>query len=1011
MGTARTAFARANARLGVLAGIAAVVLLLSGIGTAALDTLAGAATGGLRTGLESATGAAGAARWQIRLANDADAQSEAAAAVLDRMLVPHGATWQRSTQALPTPASAGGEPFEALLTADSAVAERAKLLAGEWPDAGSSTPEASAEGALPTAANAAAATELGLELGSAVTVDDGPALVVVGIWEPTDPTDPAWFGDAVVATGFADGAAGPFLVDETAVVAAPSAAVVQWTAVVDPATTTPDDAAALRATLPDVEPALRNQDDLGSSGLAASGGLHDTLSRLLAGLGAVRALTPVPVLLLAIAGVAALARLAALLGAARRGETLLLRARGASATRLARDTVVEVLAVGIPAAAVGAISATLLLGLVPPGEARDPAIASLVATTSVAIAVLLVAGRAFAEARRPVQRGSGDDHGRMPRTAVAGGVVLVVVAAAISLWQFRLYGSPLVTSASGAVEVDPLAVLAPVLVLLALSLLALGLARPIGAIFERLAAARPALVPALPMRQLARRGSLFASASLVTMIAVAGLTLAAVFAGAWQTVDRHASALATGGDVRVSFPGRDVVRGPDPLATGEPFAEVPGIVADGPVFRGEVRLGSDAATLVAAPAGGFAAVAPGTGLAAAADELAPSAEAAAEPLPEGATTLEIEVGVRAPGGTPGRVGVGVWLLTHDGAAMRMPAGSVEIAAGGGLAELELPDATGLRLLGLSAELVGAPGAQGVQVTFGGLGVDGEAPSRDLAGAFETVELSASDPEARAPLASTGEPLPVVLGSALATRISADVGDAVDFRIVTGGAEIDAVVAGIVPAVPTAGGDALLVDLGALERAAFDADAGVPQFGERWLASIDPAATAESIDRGQRTAATTTTRADASSAELITPAIATFWLGAAGALLFALIALMALASALAGSRFGEIVVLRVVGVGPRVQARARFAELAATVLAAIAMGAVIGGATAWLTARELARATVADAPAALGATLGFELWPWLAGLASFALLAALVAASAARAVRRTASRPGLREEER
>ncbi|GAA1786459.1 hypothetical protein [Agromyces lapidis] len=1011
MGSARTAFARANARLGVLSGIAAVVLLLSGIGTASLGTLAGAAAGGLRTGLESATGAAGAARWQIRLANDAAAQSEAAAAVLDRMLVPHGAAWQRSAQALPTPANAGGESFEALLTADPAVAERAELVEGEWPGTGSSTPDAGAPDALPTAVNAAAAAELGLEQGSLVTVDDGPTLVVVGIWEPADPTDPAWFGDPVVATGFADGAAGPFLVDESAVLAAPSAAVVRWTAVVDPATMTPDDAAALRAQLPDVEPALRNQDDIGSSGLAASGGLHGTLSRLLAGLGAVRALAPVPVLLLAIAGVAALARLAALLGAARRGETLLLRARGASATRLARDTAVEVIAVGIPAAALGAISAELALGLLRPGEVRMPAIAWLVAATSVVIAVLLVAGRAFTEARRPVQRGSGDEQGRMPRTAVAGGVVLIAVAAGISLWQFRLYGSPLVTGASGAVEVDPLAVLAPVLVLLALSLLALGLARPIGALFERLAAARPALIPALPMRQLARRGSLFASASLVTMIAVAGLTLAAVFAGAWQSVDRHAAALATGGEVRVSFPGRDVVRGPDPLATGELFAEVPGVVADGPVFRGEVRLGSDAATLVGAPASGIEAFAPGTGLAAAADDLAPSAEAAAAPLPDGAATLEVEVGVRAPGGTPGRVGVWVWLLTGDGAAMRLPAGSVDIAAGGGVAELELPDAAGLRLLGLSAGLVDSPGARGVQVSFGGLGVDGATPSRELAGDLETVELSASDPEARAPLAGGGETLPIVLGAELATRISAGVGDAVDFRIVTGGAEIDAVVAGVVPAVPTAGGNALLVDLGALERAAFDADAGVPQFGERWLASSDPVASAESIDREQRTAATSTTRADASSAQLITPAIATFWLGAAGALLFALISLLALASALAGSRFGEIVVLRVLGVAPRVQARARFAELAATVLAAIAMGAVIGGITAWLTARELARATIADAPASLEATLGVELWPWLAGLAAFALLAALVAASAARAVRRTASRPGLREEER
>ena len=118
-----------------------------------------------------------------------------------------------------------------------------------------------------------------------------------------------------------------------------------------------------------------------------------------------------------------------------------------------------------------------------------------------------------------------------------------------------------------------------------------------------------------------------------------------------------------------------------------------------------------------------------------------------------------------------------------------------------------------------------------------------------------------------------------------------------------------------------------------------------------------------------------------------------------------------ASTLAGSRFGEIVVLRALGVAPRLQATARFAELGATVLAAIAMGALIGLATAWFTARELARATIADAPAALAAPFGFALWPWLVALTVFAVLAAVIAALAARAVRRTASRPGLREEER
>ena len=254
----------------------------------------------------------------------------------------------------------------------------------------------------------------------------------------------------------------------------------RWTALVDADSMTPESARSLRAALPNVEPALRAQEAIGRDGLSALGGLGATLDRLLAGLDAVRAIAPLPVLLLAFAGFAALARLAALLGAARRGETVLLRARGASATRLTRDTAVEVLVLGVPAAALGAICGETLLALVRPEEVRDAGIAWLVASVAVVGALVLVAGQAWRDARRPVVRGSGDEVGRMPRAVVAGGVVLVAVAAAVALWQFRLYGSPLVPTASGALEIDPIAVLAPVLVLLALSLAALGLSRPIG---------------------------------------------------------------------------------------------------------------------------------------------------------------------------------------------------------------------------------------------------------------------------------------------------------------------------------------------------------------------------------------------------------------------------------------------------------------------------------------------------------------------------------------------------
>ncbi|MFB6609924.1 hypothetical protein ACFCVO_06385 [Agromyces sp. NPDC056379] len=1010
MGAARTAFARANARAGVLAAIAAVVLLLSGLSTAVIDSLAGSSASGLRSGLASAQGTAGAARWQIRVAHDPEAQADAAASVLDRMLTPLDASWSRSVETAPVDATSGDATFGAVLLADPGAQERSELVEGAWPEDPAAVAAATAEAAVPATLHAAAAEALGLAPGDLVELagESARRLLVVGTWLPLEPSDPAWFGEGVVATGATADGAGPFLVAEASALDLPAAVVVRWTVVVDSAAVTPDSARLLRAELPDVEPALRAEPAIGTDGLSALGGLEATLSRLLASLGAVRAIAPLPILLLAFTGFAALTRLATLLGAARRGETLLLRARGASAGRLARDTALEVLVLGVPAAIIGAAAAEAVLSAARPGEARDWGAGAVVASVVLGSALFVVAGRAWLDARRPVVRGAGDEVGRVARGLATGGGVLLVVLAAVAFWQFRLYGSPLVASASGGVEVDPIAVLAPMLVLVALALAALWLTRPIDALLERFAAARPGLVPSLPMRQLARRASLYSAASLVTMLAVSGLTLSAAFAGSWQGIDRTASALATGGEVRVSYSGREVVQGPDPLALESGLDGVEGVTAEGPVFRGEVRIGSDRAIVVALPVGDTG-IAPGTGVASGFSALEESAGAAGTALPAGTTTLDVAVELDAPAGTNGAVDVAAWFLTASGAATPVAAVPVDVAAGGGTVRLDVPDAEGLRFIGLDASLSGAAGAD-VLVSFGAISLDGSS----VAGPGFEVErehlLTSKAPASRATLTEGGDPLPVVLGADLAERISARVGDVFAFRVLTGSAEVDAVVAGVLPVVPTAGDDGVLADLGAFERYAFDAGAGVPAFGERWIATDEPDRLAADLDREHGSTVIADARSASSSAPFIAPAIVVLWIGAAGALLFALIAIVALVAALRGSRMGEIVVLRALGVPARTQSRARLAELAVALGSAVVIGAVVGVATALLTSRELARAAVAGVPAVVPVEFGVALAPWLLGIAAFLGLAAAIAAGAAASVRRIAARPGLRQEE-
>ncbi|GAA1962498.1 hypothetical protein [Agromyces allii] len=296
--------------------------------------------------------------------------------------------------------------------------------------------------------------------------------------------------------------------------------------------------------------------------------------------------------------------------------------------------------------------------------------------------------------------------------------------------------------------------------------------------------------------------------------------------------------------------------------------------------------------------------------------------------------------------------------------------------------------------------------------FGDVLVDGAPAASDLL-ADAVVLVSAKAPTGRAPVAGATDVAPVsaVLGAALAARIDAQRGDAFTFRVLTGGADVAAVVSDIAPAVAGAGGSGLLVDLAELSRAAFVSGAGVPAYTDRWISTSEPAAVADGISRERSTALTTTTRADASSEPLIGPAVAALWAGAGGALLFAAVAVAALSAALSRARFGEVVVLRALGMPARLQARARSAELAAALGTAVVVGAVVGALTAVATARELARAAVAGAPASLGVDLTLDVLPWAIGLVAFVAATALIGRLAAASVRRLAATPGIREEER
>lgn len=992
---ARVMLARARARFGVLAGVATMAFLLTAFLAVVLGILVSAPTAAARDAVVAADGADGAARWHTRLGDDATAQADAAARVLDRFVTPHAATWERSVQTAPV-ATLGDDPIRLVLLADPEAPSRAELVDGAWPDDADAADAAAAADARPAAVHAGAASAARLEIGSVVELD-GARLLVVGLWAPVDPADPAWAGDPLASSGVVDDAAGPVLVDEAALADVEGATTVRWTVVADAATAEPESLAALRAAFPSITPALANEPDLGTDGIIESGGLGQSLDRLVAGLGAVRALAPLPLLLLGVAGLVALVRLAALLAAERRRETTLLLARGASATSVARHAAVESLAVAAPAAAAGALAGGIALAVAAPLASTRPALTWLVGGGVLLLVVGILTATAWAEARRPVVRGSGDETGRARRVFAAGGVIVLAALAAIALWQFRLYGSPLVPSANGPTRVDPLAALAPVLVLLALAVAAVAVAGGAGRLLERWGATRPGLVPALPARQLARRTPLYASAVLVLSFAAGGLALTAAVDGSWRAFDADAAAAEIGGDVRVTLPGRSVVADDAPsagfdVASGRPTGGTAAI----PVFRGEVRVGSDPAGLVALPPERLPDAAPGAGTPLPADVASALASTDRGPAvaPGAEVVVDAEVrdaasAVPETGAGSARAALSVWLLDADGVAHRIPAG--EAAAGGEpVFAARAPELDGLTLLGVEAR--SEAGGEFV-VTVEDVIVE---PSGSTGVSGETT-VSSTSPTGRIAVVPPDAPVSVVVDRRLAALTDAGPGDPIEFRIQTGGAIVRAEVAAVVPVV--AGAEpAIIADLAAISARAFATGAGVPQHTEFWIASDAPESTASALLDDRSAALDVDTRADASSTAVVAPALTALWIGAAGAAGFALVALAGLVAALTGARSGEVAVLRALGTPARSQAAARRTELLGIALTATAIGVAIGLAVALLTAPELGRAAVPGAATGLAVAFAPSWLPFALGIAALAAGGAAVSVAAARAVR-------------
>ncbi|MEO8093383.1 MAG: hypothetical protein ABI632_00490 [Pseudolysinimonas sp.] len=554
-----------RAQLLLVSAFAAVLAMIVGFSCGIAGYLDTATREGVRAAFSSARGADGSVRADIRRTDDPTAQDAAVRRIITAAFgrVPMVVT--RSVESDPLTVSIADSDVELVVASYPDLRSNARLVTGEW------------GGKADVVLQADAATALHLHRGDTITLPGGRPVTLSGTWRAIDASDPSWFGEDLAAGGFEATAFGPLVVDESLWSSLDITPFARWTVRPDPARVTPAQVGSIIAGAAALPADLAADPAAGTTNVVYGGGLASLAARLSGSLGALAGVAPVSLILVGAIGLVALLELARLLASARAAQDALLRSRGASIARLVRSAAIEALGVSAVAAAIGAAVAWALTG----------ALSWLIPIAVVAAAVVVVAVTTGHQHLAPAGRQL--DSGRSRTVVGLGLTVLLVVAATVSVWQFRLYGSPVVRGADGRASVDPVAVLAPALPLVACAAIAVALFAPFSAGAERRSRT---FGGSLATRQVARRVSVFTTAILLVCLATGGLTFVAVYSATWQRATIQADEVANGAAVRA-------IAGSAQLGT---ISAVSGVDAAAPVLATELQLGDTAVQLVAVDA-------------------------------------------------------------------------------------------------------------------------------------------------------------------------------------------------------------------------------------------------------------------------------------------------------------------------------------------------------------------------------------------------------------------------
>ncbi|WP_307813447.1 ABC transporter permease [Streptomyces sp. N35] len=331
--------------------------------------------------------------------------------------------------------------------------------------------------------------------------------------------------------------------------------------------------------------------------------LGPALDRLETPIAVSRAGLYIPASLLAALALAALMLTARQLAAHQRAELALLAARGAGTLRLAAGAAAQWAVLAVPAGIAAPFLAGPLLALLRRtglAEGELPGSALLAAGWTAAALAVLVHGVAVLV---PVVRSVRDRRAvsrlrwRPARFAAAQrlGADVVLAAVAVLGWlQLRQYRSPV----SSASTVDPVLVLAPVVMTAAAALLVLRLLPPAARLLDPLAQRGAGFVLPLGGWQLGRRAAGHAGPALVVTLALAVASLSSTALVILERGDQDQAAFRVGSDLRID--PSDRLAGEQRRAA---YEGLPGVRAVTPVIEVDASVAQESVGVTAVDTG------------------------------------------------------------------------------------------------------------------------------------------------------------------------------------------------------------------------------------------------------------------------------------------------------------------------------------------------------------------------------------------------------------------------